>query len=67
MYQEVASSPESLLRLVKLMTQIARLEGELQEAEYEKQQAESEREATIQEIKVRKKLIALLLAQLGKL
>ena len=67
MYQEVASSPESLLRLVELTIQIAGLEGELQEAEYEKQLAELEMESTIQEIKVRKNLIALLLAQLGKL
>ena len=63
-YQQVAKSPEQLLKSLILMTQIAELEHK--EAEYQKQQAELGREAALQEMKVRQNLEVQLHTQLGK-
>ena len=58
--------PEQL-ELLKLMTQMDKLEHRLQEAEYEKQQVELEKEAIMKEIETRENLKTQLHAQLGKL
>ena len=65
-YQQVASTPERLLGLLKVTTQIAELAIKLQEAEEQKQKAELERDATVQEMKAKENLKAQLHAQLGK-
>lgn len=58
---------EQLLKSIKLSTQNARLEYELQEAEEQKQKAELEREATVVELKAKKDLSAQIYAQFCKL
>ena len=63
--EQVAST--HLLELLKLRTQIAKLEQSLQEAEEQKQQVELERDATVQEMKVKKKLKAQLHEHFGRL
>ena len=60
------STPEQLLELVKVTTQIAKLECKLQEAEEQKQKAELEKDATVQEIKAKENLKAQLHAHFGK-
>ena len=66
-HQQVTSTPEQLFDLLKLTTQITKLEHRLQEAEHKKQQAELEKEATVKEMKTRETLKAQIHAQLGKL
>lgn len=66
-YQQVANSPEQLLKSLKLRTQIVELERKLQETEYQKQQAELEKEAAVQEMKARQNLEVKLHTQLSKL
>ena len=58
--QQVASSPEQLIKSLKLMTQIAELQCKLQQAELEK-------EAALQEMKTRQNLEVQLHSQLRKL
>ena len=58
---------EQLLKSIKLNTQNARLEYELQKAEEQKQKAELEREATVVELKAKKDLSAQIIAQFCKL
>ena len=65
--QQVANSPEQLLKSFKLVTQIAELECKLQETEYQKQKAELEKEAAVQEMKARQRLELQLRTQLSKL
>ena len=64
--QQVANTPEQLLGLLKVRTQIAELKHKLQEAEYKKLQVELERDATVQEMKAMENLNAQLHAQFGK-
>ena len=66
-HQQVTSTPEQLLELLKLTTQITKLEHRLQEAEHKKLQAELEKEAMMKEMKTRETLKAQIHAQLGKL
>ena len=55
-----------MLDLVKVTTQIAKLECKLQEAEEQKQKAELEKDATVEEIKAKENLKAQLHAHFGK-
>ena len=61
-YQQVANSPELLIKSLKLMT----LEHRLQEAEYQKQRAELERETALQMMKARQKFEIQVHTQLSK-
>ena len=65
-YKQVARTPEQLLELVKVTTQIAKLECKLQEFEEQKQKAELEGDATVEDIKARENLKAQLHAHFGK-
>ena len=66
-HQQAAITPEKLLELIKLRTQIAELECRLQEAGEQKQKAELEKEMAIKEMEAQKKFQMQLHAQLGKL
>ena len=66
-YQQVTCTPEQFLGLLKVTTQIAKLECKLQEAEEQKQRVELERGAIVQEMKAKDNLKAQLHAHFGKL
>ena len=66
-HQQVSSTAEQLLELLKLQPQIAGLEHKLQEADCKKQQAVLEKRAVVQELEARQKLEVQLCAQLGEL
>ena len=66
-HQQVFSTTEQLLELLKLQPQIAELERKLQEADYKKQQAVLEKRAVVQEMEARQKFEVQLHAQLGEL
>jgi len=66
-YQQVANTPENLLKSLTLTTQINELEQKLQETEYQKQQAELEKETAVEEMKARQNFELQLHTQLSKL
>ena len=66
-YKQAASTPEKLLELLEVTTQIAELDSRLQEAEYQKQQALLERETAVKTIEAQKKFETQLHTQLSKL
>ena len=63
----VASTPEQLLRFIKLTIEITEVECKLQEAEYQKQQADLVRKVQVQEMENRQSFKAELHSQLGEL
>ena len=66
-HQQVSSTTEQLLELLKLQPQSVKLERNLQEAESKNQQAVLEKRALVQEMEARQKFEVQLRAQLGEL
>ena len=65
-YQKATSTPEQLLDVITLTTEIVQLKQKLKEAEYQKQQNIMEREAAVQEVEVKKDEEIQLHRHLGK-
>lgn len=64
--EQFHATPEQLLEILELNTQIAELEHRLQEVKEEKQQEELDKEAAVQEVDAMKEFIQLLCEKLGK-